>query len=85
MFKFRENRELLVDSMLTVRNFQSRSELIDYLQAGLDAMVPNKYDCSRVVIEKYGNILDARINWDTYIVHLEGYGVLGFTDGGVEE
>ena len=79
--KFREHRSLLVDSMETVKEFDGKKDLIEHLQKDLDRWGVGKYDLSEITIEKYGNGIDDRIGWDTYIVHLEGYGVLGFTDG----
>lgn len=74
---------MLADSMETVQEFESKKDLVKYLQTELNKWSVNKYDLSKITIEKYGNGIDERIGWDTYIVHLEGYGVLGFTDGEV--
>ncbi len=82
-FKYRDHRELLVNSMSTVQEFLSRDDLIKYLQVSLDEYGPGKYDCSKVTVKKYGNGIDERIGWNTHIVHLEGFGVFGFTDGPV--
>ena len=83
MFKYRDHRELLVDSMETEREFESRSDLVEYLQRSTDEFADGKYDCRDITIESYG--FDERIGWNTHIVSLEGYGVFGFTDGPVRE
>jgi len=35
-FKYRDHKEILVDSMLTVQLFDTRQDLIDYLQNSID-------------------------------------------------
>ena len=78
MFRYRDHRGLLSDAMKTVREFETRSDLVKYLQGDIDKFVPGKYDCQKITIEPYG--FDERIGWDTHIVHLDGYGVFGFTN-----
>ena len=80
-FKYREHRELLVESMRTVKEFNGKDDLIRFLQHDLNRWGVGKYDLNKITIEKYGDEIDTRIGWDTHIVHLKGYGVLGFTDG----
>lgn len=83
-FLFRPHRELLAESMREVREFSSREKLVNHLQRHLDTIPHHgKYDANKISIEKYGDGVDVRIGWDTYIVHLAGYGVLGFTNGKV--
>lgn len=83
-FLFRPHRELLCDAMKEVQEFSSRRQLIEKLQSDLDRYSSGKYDCNEIGISKYGRGIDERIGWDTYIVTLPGYGVLGFTNGPVE-
>jgi hypothetical protein len=82
-FLFRPQRELLCDAMKEVEQFNSKQELIEKLQAELD-IFDQKHDCKQISIEKYGHGIDERIGWDTYIVCLPGFGVLGFTNGPVD-
>jgi hypothetical protein len=87
--KFREHRGGLSKSMETVVEVGSKGELVAHVVKMLE---PFYFDRER--IEKGLNlspyswsrinpkpIYDERIGWHTYIVTLEGYGVLGFTDG----
>lgn len=78
MFQYRDHRGGLSDSMATVQQFQTKAELIDYLQQDLYQFFPGKYDVSKIEIKYYG--YDQRIGWDSYIVLLPSFGVLGFTD-----
>lgn len=86
--KFREHRGGLAESMATCVEVADRAALIAVIEqrlapfgrpftraqidAGLDV---EPYGCSGMPL------LDLRIGWYTYIVTLDGYGVLGFTDG----
>ena len=78
-FLYRDHREFLEDSVETVREIKTRGALVSELKESLDQYGVGKYDCSKLTIKPYG--FDERINWDCYVVHLEGYGVFGFTNG----
>lgn len=82
MFLYRDHRGSLADAMDTARQFESRDSLISELQNSVDKYGEGKYDCSKITIKPYG--FDDRIKWDTYVVHLNGYGVFGFTNGPVK-
>lgn len=76
--KFREHRGGLDDSLKTVVEVTDREALALYCANLLRPFnVPCLAECLQV--ERYG--FDERIDWDTHIVTLPGYGVLGFTDG----
>jgi hypothetical protein len=81
-FKYRDHRGSLASSMATARDFRSKQELIAYLQHSLD-VYGGTYDLRTITIEKYGDGIDPRTSWDTHIVTLPGFGVLGFTDRAV--
>ena len=83
MFLYRDHRGLLADSMKTAREFQSKSALISELQNSLNKYGRGEHDCKRITIKPYG--FDKRTGWDTHIVCLEDYGVLGFTDSPVPQ
>lgn len=72
--KFRLHKGSLDESMKTVKCYASKESLIKDMQ---------KYhpwiEFEELKIEKY--VYDDRINWDTHIVTIPGYGVIGFTDG----
>jgi hypothetical protein len=80
--KFRAHRGGLAESMATVIEVQTRAELEKYI---VDTSAPFERQLRSLIAENglyvrpYG--YDERIGWDTHIVILQGYGVLGFTDG----
>lgn len=70
--KIRAHREMLEDSMKTMKEIEPTIEAIaQYFNAEPES----------ITVEKYGTF-DYRIGWDTYIVCVNGRAV-GFTDGGL--
>jgi len=83
-FKYREHRGTLSESMETVKEFHSRSDFVKYLQNDFDKEFGvGEVDLNEVKIKKYSDGIDERIGWDTHIVSLDDYGILGFTDAPV--
>lgn len=90
--KFRQHRGGLQDSLATVVEIADKKALVAYLRAlfqhwnkelpGVDCNYP-RIDADTVKVEKY--VFDERINWDTHIVLVKGYGPIGFTDGPCED
>jgi len=76
--KFREHRGRLKDSLKTVVELDSRNELLKHVRALLKEYNLEFADAD-LTVEKHAH--DPRTNWDTYIVRLNGYGPVGFTDG----
>jgi hypothetical protein len=75
MFKFRPHRGSLEEAMQEVVELETAQDLIDHLESQyehLDASAPT------INVEPYG--YDNRIDWDTHIVSIAGFGVVGFTD-----
>lgn len=72
MVKYRDHRSTLSDSMKTVREICSMDDLRDHLESTY--IFPG----SEITVKPYG--YDKRINWNTYIVCMDGQAV-GFTDG----
>ncbi len=75
--KFRPHRCSIEDSMKEVREVSSFDDIIKILE---EDELPNE----NIKIEKIQVIpycFDQRINWDTFIVFIYGYGVIGFTNG----
>ena len=71
MTKFRQHRGQLAESLATTETCTSLEQLRSICQRlGVDA--------DHVRVEPY--IYDHRIAWDTHIVMVPGYGVVGFTD-----
>ncbi len=66
--------------METVVEVNSRVGLVLHLVKLMEPYTGAKMDFNQMTIEPYGGI-DERTGWDTYIVYLPGYGVLGFTNG----
>lgn len=78
--KFREHRSGLAESMETVVEIKDREELLAYIAKILYPW-PTAPSVTPETVKVAPYHYDARIGWDTHIVTLEGYGVLGFTDG----
>jgi hypothetical protein len=77
--RFREHRGSLADSMKTVVEVADHESLLEHIRR-LAQPWPTfpPVTVETVHIRPYG--WDERIQWDTHIVTLDGYGVLGFTD-----
>ena len=80
--KFREHRGMLDDSMKTVVDVADRAALVSLLQTQLQ-LCGFAFNDEDLKIEPYG--YDKRIDWNTHIVTIKGYGVIGFTDGPVSK
>lgn len=84
--KFREHRGTLADSMQTQVELPDRAALLAHIAKLLEPF-GYKFEPSWVHVEPYAwyeadkAYWDKRVRWHTYIVTLDGYGVLGFTDG----
>ena len=76
--KFREHKGHLADSMKTVVDVADRRALVALLQSLLQ---PYDFTFSDEDLKVEPYEFDDRVNWDTHIVTIEGYGVAGFTDG----
>jgi len=80
--RFRQQRRTLDESMKTVIDLPNRQALIDWARAELKPWGVEFAD-EAVKVERYHGD-DNRVTppWrDTHIVSIEGYGVLGFTEG----
>ncbi|ARV77358.1 hypothetical protein FDI21_gp189 [Pseudomonas phage Noxifer] len=81
LMKVRPHRRLLDEAMAEVKEIEpTMVALKKWADESFGGMQPP--DLSELKCEPYG--YDDRIKWNTYIVHLEGWGVLGFTDGPVQ-
>jgi len=78
--KFREHRGGLAEAMETVVEVEGMRGLVAHMQK-LAEQWPSMpvINVNTVKVKPYG--FDSRINWDTHLVTVEGYGVFGFTDG----
>lgn len=77
--KFREHRGAYMDSMATVVEIADHAALVDHIRSML-APYRFEFDSRLLRVKPYGGI-DSRNGWDTYIVTIDGFGVVGFTDG----
>ncbi len=87
--KYRDHKGSLSDSMETVIELSGKWELYHHLLNTLPIVNfkgkrfrHSSFEINELEINKY--VYDKRINWDTYIVILKGFGVVGFTDGPAE-
>ena len=78
MSLYRPHRGSLSAFIDLVKRVETIDELCQVIKTELQDYSPAFVDASTVHIQHYGH--DARINWNTYIVTLTGYGVVGFTD-----
>lgn len=77
--RFREHRGGLAESVETLTELSDRNALVNHCQSLLQPYSFH-FEPSALKVEPYGG-KDTRIGWDeTYIVTVEGYGVMGFTD-----
>jgi hypothetical protein len=77
--KFREHKGGLDESMDTVVEVADRDALVQHVRK-LMAPWGFELDDSKLKVKPYAK--DDRIGWpDTHLVTLEGYGVLGYTNG----
>lgn len=72
---FREHRGLLDESMETVVELDSRDALVSHIDKLLSPY-GKKVTNDMVDIAPYG--YDIRIGWNTFIVKVKNYGVMGF-------
>ncbi len=81
--KYRDHRGGLSESMETVVELRDKDALIKHLQV-CSRQCPTMpvIDATTVRIVPY--VFDDRIGWDTHLVLLKEYGVLGYTDGPVD-
>ena len=82
--KIREHRGHLAESMETVKEIEPTKEaLFNFIKDSFKCWpTMSKIKETDIHIESYG--YDNRIDWNTYIVTIDGYGVFGFTDGDVK-
>jgi hypothetical protein len=73
--KFRLHRGLLEESMKTMCEVNSKAELAEVLTKELPISVTEEM----LHVSPYA--YDSRIDWNTYIVTIDNYGVAGFTNG----
>lgn len=79
-FIFRPHRGSLDEAMAECVILESKQALIDHIAAELEPW-PYTLTTDDLTLKPYG--YDERICWDTHIVTLKNYGVLGFTNGAV--
>lgn len=78
--KFREHRGGLAEAMDTVIEVVDRDALLKHVQEILSSW-PDSPPVTAATLQVIPYCYDDRIGWDTHIVTLDKYGVIGFTDG----
>ncbi len=74
---FREHRRSLNASMKTLVALRDRNDLVKHCEH----IVGETFEPTALRVEPYDNGPDNRIGWlTTFIVTLDGYGVMGFID-----
>lgn len=77
MFLFRPHRGLLSEAMKHVAELNDKQALINKLKDDYKQFIdPDSINDKTLVIDSYG--FDSRIDWDTHIVTVIGFGVVGF-------
>jgi len=85
-FKFRPHRGSLAKSMEDGETFVNKEAMCASLQEKiLSWSTTQKITTSNVEVTKYGVGKDKRNGWDTHLVFIRDFGVLGFTDGPVDD
>lgn len=74
MFRYRDHRGTLADSLKTTQHLHSVDDIKKHLF--------RVYGDGEIKVESYGGV-DDRCGWDTYIVTHNG-NAMGFTDGPVK-
>lgn len=77
MFKYRDHRGSLAESIETVQEFNDLQALLDYLRKTFKEF-GFEFTDKALKIKPY--CYDKRINWDTHIVTIDNFGVVGFTN-----
>lgn len=80
MVKYRDHRGGYDDSMATLQEFETRADLVKYLTTDLNRFGVELRD-DMVMIAPMARYPDQRNGWDTHLVILQRYGVVGYTDG----
>lgn len=83
--KIRAHRGGLAESMATVVEIEPTAQAVaDHITAAWDWLLDGKViSPDSVKVKKYGDGVDTRIGWDTYLVTVDG-SVFGMTDGPLE-
>lgn len=80
IIKYRDHRHTLDESMKTVQESRTKKEFYDYIR---ESISPFDFRTEKLRRAWYG--WDQRIQWNTYLISLEDYGVLGMADGDINE
>ena len=85
-FQYRPHTGILKDAMVNAKSYNNLEELCVHLRE-MYKLLPHNVDVSptTIVITKYGTGIDERVGWDTHIVILPTFGVVGYLDCMPEE
>lgn len=78
--QFREHRDTIAESIDTIVTLKDRQALVEHCQKFL-APLGIQFEPDALTLTYYSDIPDTRVGWErTYIVIIEGHGVIGFSD-----
>lgn len=81
MIRYRPHRGSLDDSLAATIQIKDHDDLVKHLKEIWSRWpTSDGFEPEEVTVEKYGDGIDERCGWDTYIVCIKGNAV-GFTDG----
>lgn len=83
MALFRPQRGSLDDAMKEVVTVNSKQDLADHINASIGYCLGGQILPEDLESKHY--TYDDRINWDTWIWKLDGFGVIGFTNSSLTE
>ena len=76
--RFREHRGNLYDSLKTTIEIKDKQELYEILREDLNHFY---FDFSIDDMQCIPQGFDRRCGWDTYLITIKNFGVIGMTDG----
>lgn len=78
--QFREHRGTIAESIETIVTLKDRQALVDHCQTLLTPL-SFRFEPDALTVTYYSDMPDTRVGWErTYIVIIEGHGVIGFSD-----
>lgn len=76
--KFRFHRGSLAESMATAREFSTSSDLVEFV---LRHAQENGVPCVAADVSTEPQSHDKRVGWNSHLLLVKGWGVVGMTDG----
>jgi hypothetical protein len=78
--QFREHSDTIAESIQTIVTLKDRQALVEHCQTLLTPL-GFRFEPDTLTLTYYSDMPDTRVGWEqTYIVIIEGHGVIGFSD-----